>query len=478
MRARLKKAGIADTWMREVSNQLLPRKAAPPIAAKSIVPAQDTTSVDSLVQSLVDSMANISRRRVDSLDAATRLRLQARLTTMRSQIRDEIIRQIELSKNRDRREFVTQSEQTQMTRALLDEMNANLEVLRDSLRADRERRLRNDLQFGGGVSARSFVAHTREKCAGSTTSTTRWFHKLSQIHGTIGWGDAKSEALVDIRYSPSEGNPALAEGYAIWHFGNDSVTHSVGAGVFDTPFGLEPDGFHELFAPTPSLVTDRIPGIEPGLWLVPWQTERMRLLLLPYGTWDEDNQAGLAQLHLEWPGFTADLTGGGSLGRDDDDKALDEFYGDLTLSYTGEDWEWGVEGLFHRTVGPAYGQTYEPWGLRSNVDLWGGLLLVHRKISVHWGWTLRADYVDERTTLPNVESLGLSESDYSIYPYDRWQAKNREASATTGPVFTLNGGKLRLMLMYSAHLRSWRKAYEPKHTGQEHRLDFSLSHTF
>ena len=138
IRARLKKSGITDTWMREVSSRVTPAQPVPqPPAVK---PAQDSIHVDTIVQSLIDSLALISRRRVDSLDTATQQHLQNRLAVMRLHVKNEVIRQIEANRVRDRRTFVTRSEQTQMTQALLDEMNANLVVLRDSLRVARERR--------------------------------------------------------------------------------------------------------------------------------------------------------------------------------------------------------------------------------------------------------------------------------------------------------------------------------------------------
>jgi len=471
VRQRLSGAGISDSWMREVGDEELPAQAPPAFA----VPRPDTTRVDSAAQAIIDSLAMFTRRQLDSLETVTQQRLEEIIRQMRGQLSQEVIEQLEQSRARDRAIYVTQAEQAQMTRALLDEMSSHLDAIRDSLR--REKAEQNALaallpQLSGSVAARTLVNYEKRD-EGSTHMAERVL--LSEARSTLGWTSDRSDVLIDLRaYSTSEVD--VSQAYATWTFARSrSASYRVGVGIVEAPYGLEPASWAELVAPSPSQLTQFRPGSQFSLWLVPYESRRVRLLLFPYGNWDENNQYGLAQMRLTWPGAIVELTGGGDRSRDSARRNSETVYGDLTARWQGERWFFGAEGLFQRRREPAYGEEWVDLGLRREVDTWGVLALIHCRFSPHWGWTVRGDvlaHTTRWTDLGEIVCVAITE------PCPAKEPVERRGTLTTGPM-VYAGSRLRVFLMYTLDLHETRPTGgTSKRLDQEHRVEFGMSHVF
>jgi hypothetical protein len=192
---RFKSAGLGDTWMREVPDSEL---SAPP-ASRPTTPTRTTVSIDSTARAWVDSLSQFARRAVDSLETASQRRIERILERMQSALAEEVIRKIEEDRSDERSTYVTQMEQSQMTRALRDELYANLDALRDSLNREHEERQRLEAlkpRLSGTISTLSSLSHIRPDGGSIRTSGT-----AAQIapRVVIEWGSDRSQVLLDAR---------------------------------------------------------------------------------------------------------------------------------------------------------------------------------------------------------------------------------------------------------------------------------------
>ena len=490
VRQQLERRGISDSWMREVSDSLLPRAPAAPAPAPTATARQDTARADSVVVSVLDSLSHFTRRRLDSLQTLNEERLTEVLGQMRGQLRQELLHQVEQARATDRQTYVTQAEQAQMTRALLDEMNANLEYLTDSLRREAERSAYEDIDVSGSVTARSGATFRRNEYADGERERLLWDNSVDEVFLSFGWSGEATEAVAEAIYS---GGFTLGQAYVMVTLdAADSVAQCIGVGIFDTPYGIESVNLSELLAPTRSDLADLRLAPGAGLCLVPWQSDFLRFLVLPYGHWDEDNQRGLAILEMTWPNATLQLTGGGSrtnsakaATRDvsfGEDRAQavdpvpgvgtagsDMVHGDVAFRYDGSAWTFGIEGLYTRRSEPT-----DPYGvlLEGTVEDMGGMLLVHRRFSPMWGWTLRGDLLEHREDWTSSVPAELFAAMFA--------PKDRAISATTGPSFTLVDGRLRISCAYTFRHRQWRPTAtrDFTYTDFDHSFAVSMTHSF
>lgn len=465
IRRRLTDARAAETWMREVSEEELPREPFLPVTSQPV--RSDTTRADSIARTLMDSLMGISQRRADSLEAATQERLERIVQEIRGQLSQEMLDRIEQSMMRDRQLYVTQAEQAQMTRAILDEMESHFDAVRDSLQREQElheRRAALLPRLNGSVAARAFAAHDRPE-GGPILTSGRVL--LSQARGTIEWSDDRGEVLIDVR-SHDASSIELIQSYALWTISQPGlVTQQIGLGLIETPYGLEPSSWADMLAPSASQLTGFHPANFLAVWLVPYQTERVRLLLLPYGTWNEHSQSGLIQILMTWPHALLELTGTGEQGRNGDGRKWDVVQGHLVARWKGERWYLGLEGLFQRSRTPPNDLVLLTYGVTERVDAWGALALVHRRFSEHWGWTVRGDFRTDLTTWTGGSAPVLPRKPL-------W----RRATATTGPMVFI-GERLRLSLMYSLDVSEHRPIGGwAIGRDQSHRVELGMSHAF
>lgn len=464
VRRRLTDARIAETWMREVSESDLPTEPALPIPRPPAKP--DTARTDSVTQTIIDSLVHMTQRRVDSLETATHERLETIMRQMRGQLTQEMLEQIEQSMVRDRRTYVTQAEQAQMTRAILDEMSSHLDALRDSLRRERERQdaLAALLpRIGGSVAANTTVEHERPEARSRSTAGSV---RLPEAQASVGWSNERTDVLVDVRCVDLSAM-YLRQGYVRATFQRaGSARQQIGMGIFERPYGLEPTRWADLLAASPSQLTSSQPTSYAGLWLVPYESGRIRVLLFPYGAWDEHTRSGLAQVRFTGSRALVELTAGASRDRDASGDRRETAEGHLVARWQGTRWLFGGEGLILRRTEPAYGELGYGSGLRRQVDTWGLLVLIHSRFARRWGWTARGDALAVitrwRQGLPTVPREPV------------W----RRGTVTTGPVLYL-GSRVRMSFMYTFDL------IETRPTGgsaiqqdQAHRLEFGMSHVF
>ena len=470
--------------MREVSDSLLPRSPDPVSSQQTTATRQDTVRADSAVVTLLDSLSQFTSRKLDSLQNANQVQLQGVVGQMRGQLREELLRQVEESRAGDRRTYVTQAEQAQMTRALLDEMDAHLEALRDSLRREHEQREALAIDIDAAVTLSSDVTYRRNEYGNTVRKRSFWHGEVTETVLGFSWAGDISEAVIEVKH---QGECVLDRAYVLFTLdAADSVAQCIGVGQFDTPYGVETNELTDLLAPTQSGLVDFRIAPDAGIWFSPWCSDRTQFLLLPYRQWDEDNQAGLTMLSFTWPQFTMQFSAAGARVNDlaaqtraveagenlyDDadrdvstDESSDMIHGDISLRYDGPVWVFGLEGLFTRRNGNAP----DPYtALESRTDDFGVMLLVHRRISDIWGWTLRGDLLECRT-----EWTGGPEPATGV-------PEDRIITAMTGPSFNLLDERLRLSCAYTFRYRTWR-AYgsSVERTDFDHVLGASLTHTF
>ena len=461
-RNRLTARGISDSWMREVPDADVPglapaRPPAPPTARL------DTVRVDSLTRTLVDSISFLTRRAVDSLGHASEQRLDEVIERMRSRLSADVMRQIEQDRSSERLTYVTQMEQAQMTRALLDEMHANFDAMRDSLQRVHEERLRiNALapDINGSVTVVASATHERPE---SSSRQIRTFGATAEVFPFLAasWSGDRTEVMVEFTATNEE--PELREAFVHWNARqSDRSTTTVGIGKFGAPYGLEPTDPSALRTPAPSIIDEYRPGTLTGMWLEPYRSPSARILLMPYGSWDADRDqvSGLAQLRLTPGNWRVEATGIADRWRGGDrDEILHRYTTSVVVERRTDVWEVGAEVRSAHTRAPVA----EAWDMVAATERGEILFTAYRRIGNTWGWALRGAYVDVY-------------DDFVHYTIPEHVASDLIAEATTGPVFQI-GDRMTVRAAYTYVYRD----YEPlgdNERSHTHSFAVAFSHTF
>ncbi len=420
IRQRFTAAGLGDTWMREVPDSELPETPPPPQPAPPPT-TRGTVSIDSVAASLVESMSSLARRAVDSLETVSQRRLEHLLQRMQESFAEEVYRQVEEDRAQERSTYVTQMEQSQMTRALLDEMHANLDALRDSLDRDREARQRQEAlkpRISGTVSTLSSITHRRPDVVSPWT-----IGDAAEVSPrvVVEWGDERSHVLIDARSSLN--TVELSQVFVTWDVyeatpdvnkpDRRGITTTIGAGRFSPPYGLEPTSSGALLAPWPSEIS-RMRISPTGIWIVPATNEGFRLLLVPYGNWSANDEqgSGLVQMRLTPGAWRVELTGLGEREAARSGGLIYDTRGRLVVEWNTPRWVVGTEFMVRIASNPdAIVPTDETW--------WGTLALVHWRFAPRWGWTLRGDYLDRTKELTSGDTV------------------QRTGTILTGPIFSI-----------------------------------------
>jgi hypothetical protein len=465
IRQRLGEKGLAESWMREVSDadvQQPPSRPSVPTPPAAV----DTVRIDTAARALIDSISTLTRRAVDSLENVSQRRIEQLLEQMRERMADEVVGQIELDRARERGVYVTQMEQAQMTRALLEEMYANIDALRDSLRRDRQRQVQiASLKpvVGGAVTAVSEIIH--DQIDDGNRPRKRTFGEAAHIYPrlTLSWGGDRSSIMVDARTNGTA--PSFAQAYALWHVRqSEQSTTTIGAGRFDTPYGLEPAQREALLTPIPSVATSLRQDPLDGLWIEPYKSSSLRILLLPYGSWSLDDERfnGLGQVRYMMEYWRAELTGSIEQYRDESERLL--FSRKVIFSLQRETdrsvigFEVGYTDEYGHSVSTLSRGGYDP----GDSERITGQILVHRRFGDVLGWTLRG----AATRCEGWYSGTIT--DDVVHEY--WSV----SEITTGPVFYI-GERMRLLVGYS--YRDERDDLREE-TSQVHTFGVALTHTF
>ncbi len=461
-RNRLTARGISDSWMREVPDADVPglapaRPPAPPTARL------DTVKVDSLTRTLVDSISFLTRRAVDSLGHASEQRLDEVIERMRSRLSADVMRQIEQDRSSERLTYVTQMEQAQMTRALLDEMHANFDAMRDSLQRVHEERLRLDAlrpEISGSVTGVASATHERPE---SSNRQMRTFGTTADIQPFMRalWAGDRSEVVVEFAAFRTEAH--LGEAYILWDARQSEQSSStIGIGLFGAPYGLESTNPSEYRLPAASIIDEYRPGAFTGLWLEPYRSPAARLLLMPYGSWDldRDQVGGLAQLRLTPGNWRIEATGVAERWRGGDrDEILHRYTMGVVVERSTDVWEVGIEARSTDARAPAASGR----DMVAATDRGEILLTLYRRLGDTWGWALQGAYVDVY-------------DDFVHYTIPERFAYDMFAVATTGPVFQL-GDRMAIRAAYTYVYRD----YEPlgdSERSHTHSFAVAFSHTF
>ena len=465
-RRRAAAAGVKEPWMREVPDAELAAQTLSPTPSETAY--ADSLRADSLRKVFMDSLARVTRRRIDSLGTAAQRQTMDIIEQMRLQITQELVERVEREQARDRSSYVTTAEQSQMTNALLDEMNSRFDVLKDSLRTDRAMKDARDAllpRISGYVAATGVAVHDRPAGAGINTSAEV---TIPHAQARFEWSNDRGGVVLDVRTVGSL-TTELHQAFVTWSFGgNGRASRSIGLGLYEMPYGLEPSFTSDLLTCFPSQVSTAIPSPARGLLLVPHDGERVTLSVFPFGLWDEGNQRGMLLLALHNDATRFELTAGGERVRYQNEAAPRryEFAGmaDAVAEWTGGKWKLGAEANMERRRQPVSGM---PFVNRRQVDTWGGLALVHRRFSEGWGWTLRGDFTTQITTWTNLAATA---------PPREPLAKNW--TVTSGPIF-YPGDRLRARINYTFALQEERAVgtYALARSHQ-HRFEFGLSHVF
>lgn len=459
-------AGVKEPWMREVSDVELAVQTPSPTPSQTAY--ADSVRADSLRKVFMDSLARATRRRIDSLGTAAQRQTMDIIEQMRLQITQELVERIEREQARDRSSYVTTAEQSQMTNALIDEMSSRFEVLRDSLRTDRAMRDARDAllpRISGYVAATGIASHDRPAGAGISTSAEV---AIPHAQALFEWANDRGGVVLDVRTAGALATE-LHQAFVTWSFGaTGGASRSLGLGLYEMPYGLEPSFTSDLLTCSPSQVSAAIPPPARGLLLVPHDGERVTLSVFPFGRWDEGTQKGLVQLALHHEATRFELTAGGERVRYQNEVAPRryEFAGmaNAVIERKGANWLLGAEANLERRRQPVSGILAVN---RRQVDTWGGLALVHRRFSERWGWTLRGDFTTQVTTWTNLAVTAPPREPLA-----------RNWTVTSGPIFFL-GDRLRARVNYTFDLQEDRAvgtyALERSH---HHRFEFGLSHVF
>lgn len=475
IRRRLQAAGFKHTWTRETAEASPAGEAPSPSApAQAPAPAQAQTRIDSagaaaIASAALDSVARRTRHVLDSIETASRQQTEESIRRIRSQLSAEVLLRLEQDQARQQTTYVTHDEQTQMTRALLDEMSAEFTALRDSLRRAKAAEDAARPRLFGFVAARASGTHVRPQTGPVATEMAP---ALSDGRVTVGWGDSRSEVRLTVRASSSS-SPRIdaREGYATWRFAGGA---RIGAGIFEQPYGLEPTQFVGLFAPSPGILTEFREQTITGVWLAPYESPGACVLLLPYGAWDEGRQQGLAQVRFADRRARFELTGIGERYPSGTDREGYAVLADLVASRQGERWYVGMEAL-----GRLRRDGDTPWasvGVRREVRTAGALVLVHFRPSRRWGWTLRGDALVEETRWIGWKFVAVAFR--TATPVGSVAPRHRRATATTGPVGYV-GDRLRLSLAYTLDVSDERTlSYAHTLRTITHRAEIGISETF
>jgi hypothetical protein len=461
IRQQLGEKGLAESWMREVPDaDVQPPPSRP--SAPATPAAVDTVRIDTAARALIDSISILTRRAVDSLENVSQKRIEQLLEQMRERMADEVVGQIEHDRARERGEYVTQMEQAQMTRALLEEMYANIDALRDSLHHDHQRQVQ--------------IASLKPVVAGAVTSTSEFIHDQiddgyrprertfgetarSRARATLSWTNDRSSVMVDARTSGSI--PRFVQSYVLWHVrrGEQSAT-TIGAGKFDFPFGLEPTVHAERLTVTSSVASAYHGSSIDGLWIEPYRSSSLRILLLPYGSWSVDDErfSGLGQVRYIMGYWRTEFTGITDQYRMDDQRRYDRTMV-FTVQRKTEISEIGIEGVYGDGHDRVYNNRHERH--RSQA-----LLLAHHRFGAVFGWTLRG------------AAILLEDRYYKVDVIDSNYLKTVTiAEATTGPVFYL-GDRMRLLAGYTYRHEVVEEGDSRKTIAQTHTFGLALTHTF
>lgn len=442
IRERLSSGGISESWMREVPDSEVPDLQVQP-ATRPPAPA-DAPHAESVARPEPDSIALL----VDSLRTVSQLQFDEILERIQTQVAGEVVRQLERERTREQQTFVSQMEQAQMTRALLDEMHVNLDALRDSIAEERTERLRMDAlrpRIGGAVSVVGDITQQRPE-ASSITTTANVADPLVRL--AVNWEGANTRVALDLR--PTQTSGGLTEAHVLWTARQSGTSRSVlGAGRFLPPYGLESYNRDMLLTPAPAMLTTERDLLD-GLWIEPYANDEWRFLLLPYGEWDADRPEYhmLGQARYTPARWRFELTG--MAGRIESLTEEYEVYsGNAVVEWKNTLNEAGIE--VRRTLRDHANGMEE---IRTGV-----LLRVHRQFIPILGWTARGEYLD-----------------HSVSPRSRADSYIT-ASATTGPVFTINP-RLRILASYTYAMTDTDFANGDSSRDHAHTVHVGFNHAF